>query len=242
MDKSNREKPIVAKNSTIKTTSYDEVINKLESAKQEFREFEKGQRKALYRSMQRAAETACLVKADETIASQFCKKMGEKDALYAALVFIFDAKTTEKKKEASKRAMALRYLVVKLKVPVQDIAVAIPKNGGIAKLARLDTKSRQAQADEDQDEDQEVEDEDEPEEVDENGEAEHNFGKQISVGLSPKLTRKLSCFADRTRIKIIGYVRTSSDAPMVEATKIFDLGAKVTSKKKRDDDASDWEE
>lgn len=68
-------------------------------------------------------------------------------------------------------------------------------------------KSRQDESDEDQDEDQEDQDEDqvdqgedEPEEVaDENDKAEHILGKRISVGLSPKLTKQLNRFADKTR-------------------------------------------
>ena len=135
MDKSNR-RPNGAKNAPIKTFSYEEVLTKLESAKQEFKEFNKGQRKALYVSMQRAAETASLVKVNETIETRYRKKMGDKDALYAALIFIFDAKSTDKKKEASKRAAALWYLIVEEEVPVEDIAKAIPKHGGIEKLAR----------------------------------------------------------------------------------------------------------
>ena len=99
MFKSNRDKPIVGRNRTIEATSFDEVLIKLDSAKQDFKKFNAGQRKALYQSMQRAAETASLVKANKTIESKFCKKMREKDALYAALVFIFDAKSTDKRRK-----------------------------------------------------------------------------------------------------------------------------------------------
>jgi hypothetical protein len=230
--------------------SYDEVLAKLESAKREFKEFDKGQRKALYQSMQRVAEAAVLVVVDENIKTRYRKKMGQKDALRAALTFIFDAKSTPEKKDASKRTLALWYLIEKLKVSVEGIAKAIPKSGGVGKLASLAAKSRQDEADEDQDEDQE--DEDEPEEVDETDEADSKFGKQISVGLSPDLTKKLNRLADNARIKIIGYVRMSSDGLLtIEAKQLKEVEpkkktskskAKVASKKKRDDDAGDWEE
>ena len=66
------------------TPSYEEVLAKLESAKREFKEFDEGHRKALYQSMQRVAEAAVLVVADENIKTRFRKKMGKKDALRAA--------------------------------------------------------------------------------------------------------------------------------------------------------------
>ena len=189
--------------------------------------------------MQRVAEKALLVKANETIESRFRKKMGKKDAVRAALTFIFDAKSTPEKKDASKKTLALWYLIVKLEVPVEDIATAIPKRGGIEKLARLAAKDK---ADEDlDDDDEDNEDQDKPEEADENDEAEHKLGKQIVVGLSPKLTKKLNRFADKTRIKIIGFVRISSDEPLtIEATRIAKLKTKKADEEP-DDDESDWE-
>jgi hypothetical protein len=235
-----------------KTLSFEKVIAKLETAKKEYKEFDEGQRKALYKSLERVAEVAVLVVADEKIETRYCKKMGKKDALRAALKFIFDAKSEPERKDASKRTLALWYLIVKLETSAEGIAKAIPKHGGIGKLASLAAKPRQDEADEDQDEDQEDQGEDEPEEVvNENDDAEHKFGRQIRVGLSPKLTKKLNKFADKTRIKIIAYVRMSSDeSPTIEVEKIFAVAAnkskaKVVSKKKRDDDEedeSDWEE
>lgn len=259
--------PDSVKRSTIDTLSYEEVLSKLESAKQEFKEFEKGQRKALYQSMQRAAEAASLVTANEIIESRYRKKMGEKDVLYAALIFIFDAQSTDKKKEASKRASALWYLIVKQGISVEGIAKAIPEHGGIEKLARLAAISREDEAAEDEDSEDEHQPKDDPEEAnesrdDEDEEDQHRdepdeknkpgsrFGKQITVGLPPKLTKKLGRFADQTRIKIIGYVRVSPDeAPTIEVKKIIELvakkkGARPKTKrtdKKRDDDAGDWE-
>jgi hypothetical protein len=252
--------PNSVKASTINTLSYEELLSKLESARREFKEFEKGQRKALYQSMQLAAEAASLVKADESIESRYRKKMGENDAVYAALIFIFDAKSREKKKDASKRATALWYLIVKQKVAVEDIAMAIPNHGGIEKLARLAAKSRSDEADEDLDDDDD-EDQDKPEKADEDDKTEQKFGKLISVGLSPKLTTKLNQFANKTRIRIIGYVRKFPDElPTIEVKKIIEAAAKkkVNSKakaakkkdansrtkataEKPDDDASDWE-
>lgn len=248
MDKSNRDNPILAKNPTIKTLSYAQVLAKLESARKEYKEFDEGHRKGLYLSMQRVAEAAVLVLADENIKARFRKKMGKQDALRAALTFIMDAKSKPGQKDASKRTLALWYLIEKLEVPVEDIATAIPKHGGIEKLASLAAKSRRDGADGDQDEDEEDQGEDEPEEIaDENGKAEHKFGKRITVGLSPKLTKKLNRFADKTRIKIIGYVRMSADGtPTIEVKNILEAAKKKTSnsKTKKDekpeDDESDW--
>lgn len=221
------------KNSTAKTPSYDEVLSTLESARKEYKEFDEGHRKELYQSMQRVAEAAVLVVADEKIKTRYCKKMGEKDALRAAITFIFDAKSTPEKKDASKRTLALWYLIEKLEVPVGDIAKAIPKNGGIGKLASLAAKSRQDEL---------------GEKADENGKAKHKLGKQISIGLSPNHTNKLSRFADKTRIKIIGHVRKSSDeSPTIQVEKLLKLVASGKSKSKEadekpDDDENDWEE
>jgi hypothetical protein len=202
--------------------------------------------------MQRVAKAAVLVVADENIETRYRKKMGKTDALRAALTFIFDAKSTPGKKDASKRTLALWYLIEKLEVSVEHVAEAIPKNGGIGKLARLAAKSVRDGADEDQDEDQEGQGEDEPEEMaDKNGESEHKFGKRITVGLSPKLRKKLNRFADKTRIKIIGYVRMSSDgSPTIEVENILEAAAKKKNSKlktrkaseKPDDDESDWQD
>lgn len=242
------------KNSAIEILSYDEVLAKLESLKREHKEFLKGHRKTLYHFLQRSVETALSVEADESTTSRFRKKMGEKDVLRGALIFIFDAKSESEMKEASKRAQALRYLIDKLEIAVEDIATAIPKNGGVEKLASLAAKSRQNGSDEDQ-EDQDGGDQDEEasEEAEENVGAERKFGRQIRVGLSPKLTEKLNRFADKARIKIIGYIRMSSDEwPTVEVEKIIEVQAKAKSTKKngkakragkkRDDGPADWEE
>jgi hypothetical protein len=223
------------------TLSYDEALAKLESIRKEYKDFVKGKRKTLYHFMQRAAETALSVEADENATSRFRKKMGEKDVLRGALIFIFDAKSEPATKEASKRAQALRYLIDKLGVAVEDIAMAIPKHGGIEKLARLAAKSRPDEADEDLDADHEDdEDQDKPEEA----------GRQIRVDLSPKLTKKLNQFADKARIKIIGYVRMSADgSPRIEVKKILEAlikkkGGKSKTKAtdKQRDDEGDWEE
>ncbi|MGY4368438.1 hypothetical protein ACVW1A_004503 [Bradyrhizobium sp. LB1.3] len=213
-----------SKNSAIKALSYEEALAELESLKQEHKEFLKGHRKTLYQFLQRAAETALSVEADETTTSRLRKKIGEKDVLRGALIFIFDANSESDKKEASKRAQALRYLIDKLQVAVEDIATAILKNGGIEKLARLAAKTRQDEPNEDQ-EDQDGDNQDE--EAVESLDAERKFGRQIRVGLSPKLSEKLTRFAENARIKIIGYVRMSSDElPTVKVEKIIAIQAK----------------
>jgi hypothetical protein len=234
------------------TLTYHEVLSKLESAKREFKQFEEGQRKALYQSLQRVAEAAVLVVADEKIEARYCKSTGNDEALRAALMFIFDPHSLAEKQEASKRSRALWYLIVKRKVAAEDIARAIPKHGGVEKLARLAAKSRDDQDSNDK------EDHGEPEEGSKENETEHKFGKPIRVVLSPKLTKKLNRFGDKTRIKIIGCVRLSlRGLRTVEAEKIVgvavtkkddkpkaqtgkNLGAKPKAKPD-DDDGEDWD-
>jgi hypothetical protein len=253
--------PLKVEKSTIKTPSCEAVQAKLESARKEYKEFDEGHRMALYQSLQRVAEAAVLVVADENIETHYREKMGNNDVLRAALMFIFDPQSLAEQKEASKRASALWCLIVKLKVAVENIAKAIPKHGGIEKLARLAAKSRLDEGDVDQDEDED-EDQDEPEEEDEDDKPKHKLGNQLIVGLSPKINTKLYQFADKTRIKIIGYIRMSPDeSPTIDVKKIIEAPVKkkeaksktkaakkkisksAASKKKRDndDDESDWE-
>jgi hypothetical protein len=241
----------MAKVSRGKTLKYDELLAKLKALKEENERFEQGQRVALYQRLQQVTAIALLMEADNDNKARFRKEMREKDVLRAALDFIFDPKSVAEKKEASKRTQALRYLIEHLEVGIEDVATAIQKHGGIEKLARLATKYRQDEDDQDQDVDEGGEDQDEPEEADEKNKPDSKFGKQISVGLSLKLTKKLNRFADKTRIKIIGYVRMPPDEqPTIEAEKIIEV---MTDKKrgkskaqptikKPDDDAGDWEE
>jgi hypothetical protein len=227
---------------------YDETLAKLESLKREHKEFLNGHRRALYSFLQRAAEAAISVEADENATVRFRKKMDEKDVLRGTLIFVFDAKTKSEMKEASKRTQALRYLIDKLKVAVEDIAVAIPKHGGIEKLARLAAKSRKDEADEEQEE-EEGDSQDEEAVEEENFGADRKFDDQIRMEVPPKLTRKLNRFSDRARIKIIGYIRASSDeSPMIEVKKIIELKVKTKAAKKgkvkaprQKDDDGDWE-
>jgi hypothetical protein len=249
MFKGQRGEPASA--STIETLSYEETLAKLESLKREHKEFLKGHRKNLYRFLQRSAEAALSVEADENTTLRFRKKMDEKDILRGTLIFVFDAKTESEMKEASKRAQALRYLIDKLDIPAEDIAKAIPKNGGIEKLARLASKSRQDDSYEVQ---EDRDDDDQDGEVQEKAEgsvgADRQFGKQILVGLSPKLNKQLKRFADNARIKIIGCILMSSQgAPAIEVKKITEVKAKANKSgrsrkvgKKRDEDATDWED
>jgi hypothetical protein len=221
------------------TPTYDEIQNKLESLKKEHDRISKSQRQALYSLLQEATKMALLVEADEKFRSRFLKKKREKDVLRAALIFIFDAKSEPEKKEASKRARALRYLIDKLGIAAEDIATAISKHGGIEKMARLAAQSPDDQNEEDQDEPEE-DDQDEPEDADENEDVESKFGKKVSVGLSPKQAKRLNGLADKTRIRIIGYVRVSSDeSPTIEVIKFVKLKAKKISNKKPD--KGDWE-
>lgn len=233
----------MAKSRRSKKLSYDELIAQLKQARKEYREFERGQRKTLYRFLQRSAELALSAEANKTNRSQFRKEVGEEDVLRGALIFIFDSKSKSELKEISKRLQALRYLIDKLKVSVEEIAAALDKHGGIEKLAKLAAESRKAekggakdQSDEDphdedpDDEDRDTDDQEDggienEENLDHAGEVEETkprFGKLLEVGLSPKQAKKLDSLDDNARIKLIGRVRTSRDGdPTVEVEKVI---------------------
>jgi hypothetical protein len=232
MAKVNRGKPIVAQKSASKISSYEEIQAKLESLKEEHLSQLQGQRLALYKRLQDATVAALSLEADPEFESRFLKKMHADDVLRAALIFIFVAKSEAEKKEASKRARALRYLIDEMDISSRDIATAIPKHGGVEKLARLAAKSA---------EDQDEEDQDKPEEdADENDEVEKGLGSLIKVSLSPKLNKKLNRFDDKTRIKIIGHVRVSSDdSPTIEVEKIAKL--KIKTAPDAETAEGDWE-
>jgi hypothetical protein len=102
---------------------------------------------------------------------------------------------------------------------------------------RAAAKSRDDQNDEDRTD----EDQDEPEEANENEGVESRFGKWVSVGLSPKQSKKLNGLADKTRIKIIGYVCMSSDDSLtIDVRRLVKLKNRTTSDSKLD--RGDWEE
>jgi len=217
------------------TPSYEEILAKFESLKKTHVTFEQSQRRALYGLLQEATKVALSVEANEKFESRFLKKMDEKDVLRAALIFIFDAKSEPAKKEASKRAQALRYLINKLGVSADNIAAAIAKHSGIEKLARMAAQSRDDDGEEDKSEKDEPEDE--PEEADKKEDVKSRFGKLVSVGLSPALAEKLNGLADKTRIKIIGYVRMSSDDfPTIDGRRIVELPAKSKKDKPHKDE------
>lgn len=219
--------------------SYNELIAQLKLARKEYREFERGQRKTLYRFLQRSAELALAAESDKTSRSQFRKEVGEEDVLRGALIFIFDAKSKSELKEVSKRLQALKYLIEKLEVSAEEIAAALHKHGGVEKLAKLAAKSRKADkeaANDQEDEDPDDEDRDtdgkEDDSVENNkddldqigkvDEAKRQFGNRLEVGLSPKQAKKLNNLADNARVKLIGRVRTSRDGETtVEVKKVI---------------------
>ena len=206
--------------------SFDDLVSKLEVLKNKNSELENSNRKTLYGFLQEATAVALLLEADKDMKPRFRKKTGEKDVLRGALFFVFGAESEPERKEASKRAIAIKYLIEKLKVSVEDIATAIPEHGGIEKLARAAAKPSKDDNTEDED------DEDEPEEAGDVPES--NLGRQIQVGLSPKLSKKLKGFVNKTRVKIIGRVRASADEPMtIEAKKIVKIKAKNKASKKK---------
>ncbi|WP_439359928.1 hypothetical protein [Bradyrhizobium sp. DASA03007] len=231
-----------------KKLSYDEVLTTLNAIKKENEKYEERTRAALYQSLQQSTAVAVLVEAHEDIKGRFCKEMSEEDVLRAALNFVFVPKSLAAKKEVSKRFSALRHLLECLNVEVEGIATAIQKHGGIERLARMAAKHRQGQDGQNEDDEGEQEDRDEPEDAEKKGKLDAKFGRLISVGLSPKLTKRLDRFADQTRIKMIGYVRASQDeTPTIELKKIIRLVAKQKGNSKvkgpglrREEDERDW--
>jgi hypothetical protein len=219
----------MAKPSRDHKLSFNDHVTKLEALKKKNQEFENGNRKTLYGFLQETTALALSLDADEDMRPRFRKKTGENDVLRGALFFVFNAESEPERKEASKRAIAIKYLIEKLKVSIEDIATAIPEHGGIEKLARAAAKPSKDEVNEEEDDDQ-----DEPEEAGENDEPENNLGRQIQVGFSPKLTKILKGFVNKTRIKIIGRVRASADEPLtIEAKRIVEIKAKNKVSKKK---------
>jgi hypothetical protein len=137
----------------------------------------------------------------------------------------------EARREA--RPRAIKYSIEKLKVSVEDIATAIPEYGGIEKFARAAAKPQEDELNKGQDIENH-DDQDDPGEDDKIDEPENNLGRQIQVGFSPKLIKTLEGFRNKTRVKIIGYVRASSDEPLtIEAKKIAKVKAKNKASKKK---------
>src|ERR1700744_3374452 len=138
-------------------------------------------------------KVAIAIMSSRVARSRFLQEFGktEKDIVYCAMIFMSGAKSEQAKKKAWKRARGLSYLVDGLHVSTVDIADAIEKHGGIEALARLAAKKQPRRK---------------------------LFGKSKSqttreayqLGLSRKKRAKLEEFAPKTRLKMVGYLRTPS--------------------------------
>lgn len=228
----------------------------LDHLQEQYRTIRDGYRSSLNNLMAEAMAISLAVEADERLRARFHEKVGRTDdTVYAVLIFITDAKSKAAKKKASKRARALHYLVEELGTASEDIADAIREQGGIEKLARLAAqnqprkKSKGAVKLEPADVDQELSELEADSELDDaDGEAAAsqpkrkvvNFGRQIKLGLSPKLGAKLDRLADRSRVRLTGFVRSvAGELPTIDIKKITKLKNSVSNDRPTED-ASDW--
>ncbi|MBR0731567.1 hypothetical protein ABIF68_003875 [Bradyrhizobium japonicum] len=242
----------------VKPRSDIDLLVTLDHLQRQYRVIKDGYRAALNSLMAEAMAISFAVEADKELKARFHEKVGRsEDTVYAVLIFITDAKSEAARKKASKRARALRYLVEELGTASEDIADAIREHGGIEKLARLAAqklprkKGRGVAKLESVDEDQESSGpsgDDEPDDIGAGAAASQpekkvvNFGKQIKIGLSPKLGAKLDRFADRSRIRLTGFIRTrAGGSPTIDIKKITKL-KNVASNERPAESASDWED
>lgn len=222
--------------------SYDELFSHLEEIRLEYRRIDQGYRLALYQLMAKAIRSALAIEADHASKDQFLKSVGQKsDVVYAAMIFITEAKSEGARKKASKGARALRYLVDQVGVPLDNIPEAIGEHGGVEKLARLAAqhlpRKKQPLTPK-----PEVVGEAETglaEPGAENGEGQpgtHDVAKiepQIQLDGDPEILATLVDFADNSAIQITGVLRVRAGMQLcIEVEDITD-NAEV---------ARDWEE
>jgi hypothetical protein len=221
---------------------YDELLSRLDHIRQEYQRIDQGYRLSLYQLMGDAMSTALAIEADHENKDQFLESIGQKsDVVYAAMIFISEAKSEGARKKASKGARALRYLVEQLKVPLHKIPEAIREHGGVEKLSRLAAQGqprRKPSASKAEDEGQggaAAEGQgrqDKPDADDREQEGSVAMVEpQIQFGLSPEVLAKLVRFADNTAIQISGFVRAPAGMrPSIEVQDVTDVI----------EDESDW--
>jgi hypothetical protein len=213
--------------------SYDELLSRLDQ----------GYRLSLYQLMADAMRNALAIEADHVNKDQFLKSVGQKsDVVYAAMIFITEAKSEGARKKASKGARALRYLVDQIGVPLDKIPEAIGEHGGVEKLARLAAQERPRRKPSVPKPEVDGTGETEPEAKGggqphaDGGEQEGGVAKivpQIQLGIAPEILAKLVGFADNTAIQISGVVRAR--VGMQPRIEVEDITDQVES-------ARDWEE
>lgn len=220
---------------------YDELLSRLDHIRQEYRRIDLGYRLSLYQLMADAMSIALAIEADHESKDQFLQSVEQKsDVVYAAMIFITEAKSEGARKKASKGARALRYLVEQIGVPLDKIPEAIRERGGVEKLARLAAQGqprRKRSASKAEDERQgEAEAEGQAEAKPDADDRERegsvaNIQPQIQFGLPPEVLAKLVGFADSTAIRISGFVRAPvGKQPSIEVQDVTDVS----------EDESDW--
>ncbi len=227
----------MAQKSKSTDTPYDHLIKELRQVKKDYRTLEKGYRSEQYELMARTMAVALAIKSDRATRSRFLRKFGEaesKDVVYSAMIFMSGAKSEKAKKKAWKRARALSYLVDELHVSTADIPDAVKKHHGIEALVRLAARKqprRKPPATSGSEaylsgKARSPEDEDANEAEDALDSKISNVRRPYQLGISPKQWAKLERFPHKTRLKMVGYLRTPSDgSPTFEVQKIVKLKA-----------------
>lgn len=217
---------------------YNDLLSRLDHIRQEYQRLGQGYRSDLYQLMAHSMGVALKIEADEQGKDQFLKSVGQKsDVVYAAMIFISDAKTEGARKKASKGARALRYLVENVGVSLDDIPEAIREHGGIEELARLaaqnDPRRKLPAAPNAGHEGKGGEDQ--PDAKVKRGKG-RGDKSAIQFGVPPKLRAKLNSFADSTAIQINAFVRApTGEQPTIEIQDITEL-------RPTDEDESDWDD
>jgi hypothetical protein len=220
--------------------SYHDLLSRLDDIRQEYQRLGQSYRSSLYQLMAHSMGIALEIESDEQGKDQFLKSVGQKsDVVYAAMIFISDAKTEGARKKASKAARALRYLVEHIGVSLDNIPEGIREHGGIEELARLaaqDNPRRKPSA---------------VQKADGAGEggADQSDAKVrkgrgsgdksvVQFGVPPKLRAKLNGLADSTAIRISAVVR----APAGEQPRIEVQDIELNGLDEQSEDESDWDD
>lgn len=213
---------------------YNELLSGLDRIRLEFRCLDQGYRLSLYQLMADAMSIALAIEADPESNNEFLKHVEqESDVVYAAMIFITEAKSEGARKKAWKGARALRYLVEEVSVPVDKIPEAMRERGGVEKLARLAAQGQPRRKPSAPKPNDDGAGGTEPEGGGGENQLHVNGGKQrgrrarverqIQLGATPEILAKLVDFADNSPIQISGVLRARAGMPLsIEVEDITD--------------------
>jgi hypothetical protein len=130
----------------MKKSGRDNIFEKLEGLRLRYKELQIGHRRERYTLLGEATVLAMKIKTDEAATALLYKKVPDikkKNVIFACVALVTGGKGKNRRKQVSKDAAALTYLVDVLEVDVDEVVDSITENGGIEKLARLAAAQRQ---------------------------------------------------------------------------------------------------